>query len=1632
MKRLTRLLSLVLTIAMLMSLAAVPGQALDGGDVTGSISGTLRIDYAQTLSELKQRQLVVELFRDGVSLGQMPLTEPYFGALQNTYTAQVGLRDTDGGELAGDGWPGYVDFSVEGLPVGTYELRFTGNGYRTFTQQVELRDAARHLILGTADDTFTVGDLNGDGKVNIADRKMVADALGTGDAACDLNGDGTVNIIDLAYVTRNASGIVRGTLGSAELQETYLLAPPVDTAAVNAELSAVNEVSGDVSALFSDAGGEVTIRPKNAGAETIEIPIALKTPVDMQEILIESPEIKKGVAVLELADGTTEEVEFDITLPEGIYAIARSGEENVITINLGRRMAVKKVTISVTKVGEDFVTVESVRFLKDIVPEKPEAVNDQVKNLTAAAGSEKVDLTWSGLRNVTGYTVTYYLTDKPEVKREMRVDRSSASVSGLENLKEYTFIVTPTADGWQGKEVSVKAMPMPDKAPAAPDMVTVTELDSALRVSWKASKGATYYKVYLAEGETDFQQLGGSISGTGTSIPNLKNGTLYSVYVVSGNAAGESGPSRVYQGTPVAVNYERPAGIPAEGVLDYTVIDRIWLAAGYNFAASEYTDDAPFKPEYMADGDYSTHWTAHQNWWNSKQVLCTFKEPQDISSVIWVPRLDGSYASNLRVYTVTLWQEGDDLNGPGRVVAPDPERADIKDVNQWLPVKGNPAVTKFAVLPIEPTKDVVKMAITIEQRAYTQMNLSELLFLAYDETHCLPDQIEALFDNELHTRLKASVSQSEIDALRERLNSDEKNYYLDVDILEDELNLAGELLNGQSQGVIIDGIDSRSAAADSGKYGQAGSALQPMGVAAKAGQTITVYASGIPAGGSVNVSASQYNAEASTWLAGMGTLQNGKNVLTVPKIGSQNTARGGSLYLTYSGTGAEQIQLHIRKATDIPMLELADWYDMSEAERKAVIGAYVDELIAYPAKVGVDTVNTTTNCLNVTELSMPGVLLSIPAQSVLGGTGYTAGASRETMVDTLYNNVLAWEDLMHICMTTQGIDGTYAANDMTTRQNIRCMQMFAGAFMYAAGNHVGIGYGSCAGMVRGKPIDQLGEGATANQLFGWGIAHEIGHNMDKLGRAEITNNLYSLMVQTYDGKANTLASRLELSNKYSGAFTKVAQGYPGASNDVFVQLAMYWQLHLAYDGANEPMDFYNRFFKAWKAGTYTQGAASYDDKVALTASGVAGKNLTEFFTRWGMSLSSGTKTRLAGYAAEPRAVWYLSDASRRARLAGVSAAAGSIAADAEMKSGSSNEIVISIDASNISGEMQGYEILRNGVSIGFTKELSYTDVIGSGNHKTYAYQVKAYDILGNLVSSADAGEVRVAYDVTVDPGEYAVTKTEDTATFAMQRETSISGVKLVGANLPNTGSFTVRVTDADGNTVTAKQGDFSQNQAVDDKSSFLCYFNKPGADSGDTRIWTYDAMTVTITGLPAEMAAEDVLLVSYAGDDVTFPESGFAGRLQADYHYGDGEVIPAGTLVITGNYRGDPVYNYVKIKGQFTSTKLDENGEVITKTITRDVDGYCLMFAEIPADGAVSDISDGIFIFVPNVQKEAELQETDACNGENLLPSMIRAEIFRTDTPDDTTSGRTTAETLWFHSPGGEELPVIVLEGGGQ
>ena len=86
---------------------------------------------------------------------------------------------------------------------------------------------------------------------------------------------------------------------------------------------------------------------------------------------------------------------------------------------------------------------------------------------------------------------------------------------------------------------------------------------------------------------------------------------------------------------------------------------------------------------------------------------------------------------------------------------------------------------------------------------------------------------------------------------------------------------------------------------------------------------------------------------------------------------------------------------------------------------------------------------------------------------------------------------------------------------------------------------------------------------------------------------------------------------------------------------------------------------------------------------------------------------------------------------------------------------------------------------------------------------------------------------------------------------------------------------------------------------MDDKDSYVRYLQMPGAAPDDTRIWTYDAMTVTVTGTGITDNSM-VQLIGYTGDDIAFLEKGAVGILSEAY-----DTLSAGTLVIIGTYRGN-------------------------------------------------------------------------------------------------------------------------------
>ncbi|MDR1763413.1 MAG: M60 family metallopeptidase [Dysgonamonadaceae bacterium] len=139
----------------------------------------------------------------------------------------------------------------------------------------------------------------------------------------------------------------------------------------------------------------------------------------------------------------------------------------------------------------------------------------------------------------------------------------------------------------------------------------------------------------------------------------------------------------------------------------------------------------------------------------------------------------------------------------------------------------------------------------------------------------------------------------------------------------------------------------------------------------------------------------------------------------------------------------------------------------------------------------------------------------------------------------------------------------------------------------------------------------------------WGPAHEIGHcnqvrpSFKWLGMTEVTNNIYSLYVQTSFG--NT--SRLISDGIYARAFSKNNTGVSHQDlGDVWFQLVPFWQLKLYLHDCLGKTDFYKdlyQYFRTHADPTTPATDGRYQLYFVRVACEVANLDLTEFFEKWG-------------------------------------------------------------------------------------------------------------------------------------------------------------------------------------------------------------------------------------------------------------------------------------------------------------------------------------------------------------------------------------------------------------------------------
>lgn len=1591
-------------------------------------------------------------------------------------------------------------FKVDDLPQGNYKIALTGNNHASYTSElISIDKTSKQIDIFTNSKSFTYGDLNKDAVVDEQDFAILEAEIQKGDHSHDLTGDGTVDIQDLALLKLNMS-----STNSAVIQETSFLsvADLVDTVKMESQLAddGVEVTKGNISDLFNSTstepvqfsltGEDTTVSQENP----ITIPIVLEEDTAMAEIQLTSPlgegALQSGYVTVVYEDEEGKDAEMvvyfdettnveaktlgavysDLVLDTGIktqtLGTSYDEETNVVVISLGARVVVKTITVSVTAVentqgGTDYVSLQEVNFVVDLVPEDPQARDGLVENVVAVGGNESVSLSWDKVPNISGYRLSYGTTSG-KYGTTINTEDTSYTLGGLENFTSYYFVLQSTYGDWSSSySDQVMATTAPTTAPSATTLLQASPIDQGAELKWNSNKNATSYTVWMKKtNSTEAYTQKATTSSTSILVGDMENDVEYSVYVTCSNSIGSSPASNILTVTPEKENLDGPT-LPENGRLPLSAVTKITMDNSSNIKSDLYPNG--WDISYVRDEDYATDWVADV-WYKSSGFTFTFDQPYDMSYLVYVAKVEGLYHASLDRVNVAIWCGDDDINSATGY------SYNVTDYSiQYSDVDGQ----NYCVVDFPRVEDITQIKIAAAQwdGSYTNVSISEIVFY---EHNGINEEITALFADDAFTTLRSDVTQADIDALRLRV-AETGEYVYNTSILNRELDMAESLLRKET---LTGYVKTNLTSIDNSQDDPGLCNLSPLGLIAYANTDLVVYAD-IPQGETVTLYPSQYYAEAFEHLGAGIVLESGRNIITVEQLTKYNdVSKGGVLYYVYTGDRGEDITLHIdswfksgvrQENWCIPVLDLYDLYDLEEGEILARIGDYVDEMDEF----ALTTLNNPSyNPMNATEISLRNVLLSVPATEFYAGfSGYS---TREGKIEAIYHSVLAWEELLMVCNVAYGLDDY--ENPREGRQNIRYMRM-TDAFMYAGGNHIGIQYGSVTALAQGKPTSVTGQG-NSNALFGWGIAHEIGHNLDRMGRVEITNNIYSLLAQTWDGGTGYGDSRVS----YDDVYLKVTSGNTGISNNVFTQLGMYWQLQQAYCDT-DPLAFYNLVNKEYKKGSYS--AYGNEERFALIVSSVVEKDLTDFFTAWGVVFSTSGAEKMASYDKESRLIQYMDNHSREYRLTGGSGLSeGSYSLSTSYQEASPKEISLTISHDLATEDLQGFQVYRNGALIGFTTGTSYEDTVGGINNTAMEYSIKAVDKLGNYVGTeAKAEEFRIEYSSIVAPFLYTSAETETGWKLTFTTATAVSGILLYQnhVTIPASGNFTVKIATEEGEIITqttassrteelsllvancqsdcilphdhgekevltlslsgtvplsetspekdgyitALEGDFAVN-SVDSHKHFINYFKKPGVDATDTRIAVYDATEIFIDGTDdaSIKAIQDIgsnfFLLDYIGDDVSFMDYS-VGELAEDFDTGAG-ILPAGTVVVMGEYLGDPYFNEITIQGRFADGHGIDGTEV--NYVERDFAGTTYMFGYDTE--TVSTISDGLFLFVPDVQNEAELQgEEHICSAVSIFPYQMKAIMKST-----TSSGESyqTSDTVWIDVPSLDTMPSVYIE----
>lgn len=1635
------------------------------------------------------------------------------------------------------------------VPQGTYQVCVSAERFADCKQEVQIEKGwiskiqvcpTRIVTPGGMDPGWLrPGDINGDKEIDQKDADVMLSHIREDEknTDMDLNGDGKTDLVDLQNLVQSMDekgeshvekqGMPRkvqakegtSTEGSMEdflnQKDSIGLRPSNTDAAISSENPVGLEFTLSESSTYEDT-------PRLQG-------MTIHAPEEMDQDGTVSNAITDGEAQIVYIDGNGNE-------KEQIFSLAAAGSDNTtqslrstesrraaatvdasgaIVLDFGGQIAVKRVTIKITgtKKTEPLVNIAKVEFVNNM-EERIGAPELDIPSLyEPTSQNEALTVSFSAQRNVTGYEI--YISGP--VKKQSDPETQIVSVSNTEhiissihdkpmvNFGEYTIKVRSVNGDWRSPWSEEKiGIPKPQKLPAPPDNVKAEGGYRSVSVTWKDMDDSNGYMVYYKKSsEEQFRPVvdgfepaasgEGRLNENRYTITGLEDETEYSVYVIGWNELGWGKPSIVSLATTKSIN---PPELPkykllntsnGEGVLSAHIVDATFGGSGGAKMVASPLDTSLGSALGLVDDNYASYWMKSD--WDDGVAYPSLSKGMIIT-------LDRDYAMNYMTFAAVDQKIASNTVRVGYWNTEHPNDEQI--VNAHLIEKKDEHGNPFYIVKFDETVQAGKIHLCLGRSwgGAGDIVVGEIHFHTYDP---LEDDIMGLYEDEMHTTLRADVTSGTITALEERLEtvdeaSGEKHpLYQELKL---ELKTAREILESKLDPSYV--VDNRITAQKDKHLGFGGlNAWQPLGRVAYSGESLLVYVghntkrTGEAAG--IQLVVTQHHAESSS-LAKTIALKIGRNEITIPQITSSDYERGGQLYVAYTGNQAsDQYAIRISGGSRIPVLSV---YGKSESERKEAIQAYVKDLEDYVSTIpdvhekehagtkNVDYEYNQANCiLNATDIMMKEMMYSLPATQVWAGL-----KNAEDKAAKLDQALKAMENTMTLFYQHKGLSdqaGTARGNNAMPSQhlNIRYMRMFAGAFMYAAGNHIGIEWGSST----------VASAPNSWSDLGWGIAHEIGHDINQgtYAVAEVTNNYFAQLLTKRPGYTRFT---------YPNVYKKVTSGTIGRSPNVFTQLALYWQLHLAFD--NNPDDkhifddyeeqFNNLFFarvdtysrnpsKAPQAGLTLDGGV--DQNLMRLACAAANENILPFFERWGMEPDEATIQYAGKYgAADTKARYYVNDDARdyRVQHPGEEGTIKDKDAVTAHISTSSNRVEIEMKTDQDADLILGYEISRSMISngkketkvIGFqlldtAQSTVYVDTISTINNRVMEYEVRAVDKYLNYSKTAAAGTAKIQTDGVLNKEDWTVETTmtsEDDAavlpddedpdngfdaenpgnvdekkvhsidrildqdrteegayngesdgtaviTVDMRKTEQVTALKYAGQALAG---VTVEVS-ADGTDWTVVKENYTGLTGAEEQ---IIWFDSVKEDKRDSWIGTYDARYVRLTISQAgKISIKEIDICGPSGDNLEFMTTDSSqpaiGILSADYQYGDGtqDVIPKGSLIFTGIYKGNPAYNVVVL--------YDTEGGVIGAK-DGNVEAGQVIFADVPEQGNLGETSDGTWVYYvePGQWNEDTLKQIGG----------VRGELYRVDDALTLEGERIVSDTQVIRIP--DVLPDITFTGG--